>query len=207
MDNLNITNIIIEQPIIKASLSTLNGSNILISNVDNPNNSTSTIISCTTDSSISIENLDYSMSEASLMLLNNVTGRINKVSIEYVESISSIIQIDDSYNLELISISIENVSSQQESIISLKNSVSLDINSTSISNISQLAIWTINSEINTISNMSMKDCYQGIKLTDHSSLMLDSSSFANIGSSDVIYGGAVQTMDSNITIKNSTFDH
>ena len=35
---------------------------------------------------------------------------------------------------------------------------------------------------------------------------LDSSTFTNVGSLDVIYGGAIQTINSNVTIDNSIFD-
>ena len=38
-------------------------------------------------------------------------------------------------------------------------------------------------------------------------MKLNSSTFINVGSSDVIYGGAIQTINSNVTIDNSVFDH
>ena len=52
----------------------------------------------------------------------------------------------------------------------------------------------------------MKNWLQGIRITDQSSLALFSSTFHNVGSLDVKYGEAIQTVNSNITIKDSLFD-
>ena len=38
-------------------------------------------------------------------------------------------------------------------------------------------------------------------------MVINSSIFTNVGSSDVIYGGAIETVDSNVTIDNSVFDN
>ena len=95
LDSTVIENVTFTESVIKTSLSVLNGSEITVRNIENPSNSTSTFISCSTESTINIDGLNYTSSQASMMLLNNVTGAINKVDIMSVQGVPSMIQIDD----------------------------------------------------------------------------------------------------------------
>ena len=95
LDSTVIENVTFTESVIKTSLSVLNGSEITVRNIENPSNSTSTFISCSTESTINIDGLNYTLSQASMMLLNNVTGAINKVDIMSVQGVPSIMQIDD----------------------------------------------------------------------------------------------------------------
>ena len=95
LDSTVIENVTFTESVIKTSLSVLNGSEITVRNIENPSNSTSTFISCSTESTINIDGLNYTSSQASMMLLNNVTGAINKVDIMSVQGAPSMIQIDD----------------------------------------------------------------------------------------------------------------
>ena len=95
LDSTVIENVTFTESVIKTSLSVLNGSEITVRNIENPSNSTSTFISCSTESTINIDGLNYTLSQASMMLLNNVTGAINKVDIISVQGVPSIMQIDD----------------------------------------------------------------------------------------------------------------
>ena len=207
MNSVNITNITFTQSVIKISLSTLNVSDIIVANVDNPSNSRNSFLSCSIDSSIYIDGIDYSQSQASLMLLNNAIGKVNKLSITSADSISSLILIDESYELELNSLSIRNVSSQAESIINIKNSATFQINNATVSDIDKLIIRSSNSDISRADSLNFTNWHQGIRIIDHSHLSLNSSTFQNVGRQDVIYGGAIQTVDSNATIDNSMFEH
>ena len=95
LDSTVIENVTFTESVIKTSLSVLNGSEITVRNIENPSNSTSTFISCSTESTINIDGLNYTSSQASMMLLNNVTGAINKVDIISVQGAPSIMQIND----------------------------------------------------------------------------------------------------------------
>ena len=191
MTSVNITNITFTQSVIKTSLSTVNGSNIVATNVDNPNDSRNSFISCSTNSSVYIDVFNYSQSQASLILLNNATGKVDRLSIVSVDSISSLILIGDSYELELNSLSISNVSSQAESITNIKNSAALQINNATVSDIDQLVIRSSNSDLSRADSLNFTNWHQGIRIIDHSHLALYSSTFQNIGKQDVIYGGAI----------------
>ena len=206
MNSINVTNITLTQSVIKTSLSTLNGSDIIVSNIDNPSNSTNSLISCSTDSSIYIDGLSNSQSQASLILLNNVTGSIANINTISSTSISNMIQIDDSYGLELTSLSISNVSSHTESIILIKDSSAFTMQNISVSDISQLAVILSNTYMSRAYNISFRNCLQGIRLIENSMMDIDLSTFINVGSSEVIYGGAIQAINSNVTINNSEFD-
>ena len=155
LHTVNITNLTFTQSVIKSSLSTLNGSDIIITNVDNPTSSLNSFISCSTDSSIYIDSLDYTQSQAPLMLLFNVTGLIDKLSIMSVDSTSSMIEIDDSYGLRLTSLTIDNVTSQTESIMLFKESIGVSMDNITISNIPQLFIKASQSVISRLHDLSM----------------------------------------------------
>ena len=155
LHTVNITNLTFTQSVIKSSLSTLNGSDIIITNVDNPTSSLNSFISCSTDSIIYIDSLDYTQSQAPLMLLFNVTGLIDKLSIMSVDSTSSMIEIDDSYGLQLTSLTIDNVTSQAESIMLFKESIGVSMDNISISNIPQLFIKASQSVISKVHDLSM----------------------------------------------------
>ena len=147
LNNVNITNIIFSQPVIKASLSVLNGSSIMATDISNPSNSSFSFISCSTESSIFIDGLSYTSSQTSLMLLRNVTGMINNMNITNSDSISHMILIDDSYGLILDTIMISIISSQTESVILVKDSNDIELDSIVVSEISQLVIETVSTRI------------------------------------------------------------
>ena len=147
LNNVNITNIIFSQPVIKASLSVLNGSSIMVTDISNPNNSSFSFISCSTESSIFIDGLSYTSSQTSLMLLRNVTGMINNMNITNSDSISHMMLIDDSYGLILDTIMISNISSQTESVILVKDSNDIELDNIVVSETSQLVIETFNTRI------------------------------------------------------------
>ena len=205
IDYLNITNITFTEPVIKASLSTLNGSDIVVTNIDNPSSSTNFFISCSTTSIIQISGLSYTSSQASLMLLNNVIGTIDSVDITTVSTVSAMIQIDRSNDLDFGNITINNVDTRVDSIVSVTGSTGLQLNNMVISNITQLAIQIQNSVIDNADMLDFNNCYQGIKVLDNSIINISSSIFDKVGDPGVISGGAIQTSDSNITITNSNF--
>ena len=95
IDHVNIDNVSFTQSVIKLSLSSLNGSSIMVNNVSNPSNSQNSFISCQIDSSIDINNMSYSQADTSMLLLNNVTGQIQNVETMSTSSVSDMIQADD----------------------------------------------------------------------------------------------------------------
>ena len=205
MNDVNITNITFTEPVIKTSLSTLNGSDIVVANINNPSNSANFFISCSTTSIINISGLNYTSSQASLILLNNVKGVIDDLDITSVSSVRAMVQIDRSYDLSLTQLSIDDVNTRVNSIVSVTDSTGLKFNNILISNIAHLIFKIQNSIIDRAHSLDFNNCYQGIKVLDFSTIHINSSIFDNIGDSGVISGGVIQTSDSNITISNSNF--
>ena len=79
LEQVNIQNVNLTDPVIKASLSVVNGSSIIVNSVSNLGNSSSPFISCSIDSTINLNSLNYTKSEASMFLLTNVTGQIQNI--------------------------------------------------------------------------------------------------------------------------------
>ena len=205
MNDTNITNITFIEPVIKASLSTLNGSNIVVTNINNPSGSTNFFISCSINTIINISGLTYTSSQVSLMLLNNVIGTIDNLDITSISSMSVMIQIDRSFDLQLTRITIDDVDNQADSIISITDSTGLELGNILMSSISQLAIEIYNSIIDKAYSFNFNNCYQAIKILGASTININSSIFDKIGNSRVISGGAIQVSNSNITINDSRF--
>ena len=99
------------------------------------------------------------------------------------------------------------VSSQTDSILLIKDSMNVELNSIQISDIQQLVIQIKNSVISQAKFLNMINCDQGIRLVDQSSIIVNSSTFENVGSTDVVNGGAILSSDSNITVDQSNFTY
>ena len=205
MNHINIKNITFTVPVIKTSVSIFNGSNIDIVNIRNPSNSTSFFISCSIDSVIHISGLNYTSSQASLILLNNVMGTIDALDITNVSSTRPMIQIYSSFDIRLSWITINQIETKSSSIVSVTDSFRSELNNIAVSNISQLAIQIHNSVIDKAVLLDFRNCHQGLKLLEHSTIKVNSSMFDNVGDSNVISGGAIHSSDSNMTISNSRF--
>ena len=147
LDTNTIENLTFTEPVIKVILSSLNVTKMVLTSIKNPSNSSNTFISCTTDTTISFNDLTYLFNEASLLLLNNVSGIVENVNITSSSSISSMIQIYDSDQLELKSILMKNSSSKALSLLLIKDSSNVELINITITNINQLAVQIYNSII------------------------------------------------------------
>ena len=148
LDSNNIENLTFTEPVIKVALSSLNVIKMVFTNIKNPSDSSNSFISCTTDTSISINDLTSVSNEASLLLLNNATGNIENIKITSSSSISSMIQIYDSDQLELKSVLVNDSSSRALSLVLIKDSINIELVNITITNINQLAIQIYGSIIN-----------------------------------------------------------
>ena len=117
------------------------------------------------------------------------------------------ILIDDSNGLKLETFLIDSISSQAKSTILIKDSVNLELENITIMKISQLVIETSHSILSNIHMLQIQNWSQGIKAYSNSVLSISSSVFEHIGNSDIIHGGAIQLLNSNITINGSIFSH
>ena len=147
LDTNTIENLTFTEPVIKVALSSLNVSKMVFTDINNPSNSSNAFISCTTNTTISFNNLTSVSNQESLLLLNNATGVIENVNIAYSSSISSMIQIYDSDQVELKSIFMNSSSSEALSLLLIKDSTNVELLNVTITNINQLAIQVENSII------------------------------------------------------------
>ena len=97
------------------------------------------------------------------------------------------------------------ISTKADSILLFKDSWGIELEDIDISDISQLVIEIKNSVISQARSFNLINCDQGIKLIDHSNIIINSSAFENVGNTDVVNGGTILSSDSNITIEQSDF--
>ena len=107
----------------------------------------------------------------------------------------------------LTNFSMADVSSHTDSILLIKDSMDVELDGIQISDIQQLVIEIKSSVISQAKLLNMINCDQGIKLVDQSSIIVNSSTFENVGSTDVVNGGAILSSDSNITVDQSNFTY
>ena len=72
-------------------------------------------------------------------------------------------------------------------------------------NINQLAFKIQNSNNIVLNRVNISDSLQAISITENSNVIVHNSSFTNVGNESVVYGGAIESEDSNVSINTTMF--
>ena len=104
-------------------------------------------------------------------------------------------------------LTLNNVSTLLEYTMIVKYSTNIEISNLSIMNIGQLAFKIQNSSDIMLNHINISDSLQAISITENSNVVVHSSSFTNVGNQSVVYGGAIRSDDSNVSLNTTVFDH
>lgn len=74
-----------------------------------------------------------------------------------------------------------------------------------LANTGKIGLEILNSEITTIQQLEMMNCTNGMQIKGSTIEAISNSTFDQNGSPDKINGGAIHTIDSDLTIIGSTF--
>ena len=87
----------------------------------------------------------------------------------------------------------------------VKYSTNVEIRDLSFMNIDQLALKIQNSSNIVLNQINVSDSLQAISVSENSKVAISNSSFANVGNESIVYGGAIRSDDSNVSVKTTIF--
>ena len=99
------------------------------------------------------------------------------------------------------------MSTQLEYTMIVKYSTNVEISYLNFINIDQLALRIQNSSNIILNQVNVSDSLQAISITENSNLGVHNSSFTNVGNESVVYGGAIESEDSNVSINTTMFNN
>ena len=206
LNNSTLQNSISNSSIISVSYSTFSINNLVIFNITKTN-SESEVISVLFDSVVSINKLKYSNSNAGLLNFYLATIFLSDLEITSLALENHVIGMSNCKNVTIQNTQISSLSSTSIAVIhSLKSSFNL-IQNVSLSDIDTTGIILDNSNVTLISMLSLSNMNKGMVIEKNSIISsLNNSSFIRLGSSNILYGGALDVIDSILRIDNSNFE-
>ena len=104
-------------------------------------------------------------------------------------------------------LTLNSVSTQLEYTMIVKYSTNVEISNLRIMNIDQLAFKIQNSSDIVLTHINISDSLRAISITENSNVVVNNSSFTNVGNGSIVYGGAIRSDDSNVSLNTTVFDH
>ena len=89
----------------------------------------------------------------------------------------------------------------------VKYSTNVEISYLNFINIGQLPLRIQNSSDIVLNQVNVSDSLQAISITENSNVVVHNSSFTNVGNESVVYGGAIKSDDSNVSINTTMFNN
>ena len=102
---------------------------------------------------------------------------------------------------------LNSVSTRLEYAMIVKYSTNVEISNLSFMNIDQLAFKIQNSSDIVLNQVNISDSLQAISVSENSIVAISNSSFANVGNESVVYGGAIRSDDSNVSVNTTMFNN
>ena len=204
--NVTIQNCISYINIISISYSSLSATNLMLTNITK-STSSSQVISALFESSISMNSLKYTSSNTVLINVYSASLTISNIDISLLSIENYLISLSNWYNITIQNWSISSINSTSESIIySLTSSINL-LQNLSMSNINTAGLILDQSNATNILMLSLLSMDKGIIIKSNSIIFnMYNSTFAQLGSSNLLYGGAIDVTDSIINITNWDFE-
>ena len=209
--NFTISDSIIKSTSIQSNLIYLSSTSLTINNV-----AISNITRMNIDSFVIFALLESLITVTSVEYKNYSWGFLNAYSVQFsFKNFTMISGLLSNYLISLVSwtdVSISNSnirsleSSVSSTIYSSRSSIDL-IQNISLSNLNTVGFEILGSNITQISQLFISDTAKGMILKDSNILNISNSEFISWGSQNVLFGGAIDIIDSSVTIQNSTFSN
>lgn len=205
VSSVTISNLDLSEPVIKLGQSSISVDDTVIYNISNTDSIDHSFIEVLFESSIEISGLEYSFANTSLLLVSTAVGNIDDISVHDVKSTSSLIQYYDSEG-SLSNMVINSTVCESDIVINLLSSYNLELSNIAISGITH-TILNMFETYNVVADMlTFEDSHHGIDMSEDSSLVLSNSAFTSVGElTQVISGGSIKSINSNLTVTNTEF--
>ena len=204
--NLTIQNCVSYLNIISLSYSSLNVTNLTLLNITK-STSSSQVISALFESSIFINNLKYTNSSTALINLYSASLTLSNIEASSLSIDDYLISMSNWFNITIQNATISSISSTSDVIIySLISSINL-IQNVSLSNMNTTGLILDQSNTTTISVLNLLSMDKGVIVRSNSAILnLSNSTFVQLGSSNILYGGAIDVIGSILNITNWNFE-
>ena len=205
LTNVTIQNCLSYLNIISISYSSLSAANLTLTNITK-STSSSQVISVLFESSISMNNLKYTSSNTALINVYSASLTISNIKVSELVIDNYLATISHWYNITFQNSTISSLSSTSDAVINLLYSSVKLIQNVSMSNINTAGFILDQSNATTISMLSLLNISKGLIVRSYSAISnLLNSTFAQLGSSSTLYGGAIDVTDSILNIINWSF--
>ena len=209
--NFTIQDIVIMNWQTDANIMTLSSSNFVVNNLTLFNitslEAQSSVVTAQFQTVIAMDNVKYSNS--SCIFINSDSSQLNMTNIE-ITSIalsSNLMSFSGWTNVMLANLSIYSLNLTSASAIYLTLSSFDLIQNVSISDIKTTGLELISSNVTQISGLVLTNLNKGLKITSSIANLIVDSEISYWGNSSIVYGGAIDLIDSSSVIKHNTFNN
>ena len=199
----SIKNLKIDSDLVYLSATTLNLNNITFERISVASADTS-IIFGVLYSAVSANNVRYSNSSWRFINLDSSTLSIFKLTANSVSLDSYLMNFLSCYSISVADSNIYSINSASSSVIYSSNSQFDQIRNVTLLDLNTTGIDFSKSNVTQISRLLISRSPKGMKLKNTVISTFSSSQFVSWGSSNIVYGGAVDAIDSSIYLYNST---
>ena len=191
---------------ISISYSSLNAINLTLSNITKFI-SNKHFISALFESNILIDKLKYTNSSAVLINLYSTSLELSNIEASSLNINDYLISMSNWYNVSIQNTTISNLNSTSDAVIYFLSSSINSVQNVSLSNINTAGLILDQSKATTILMLNLLNMDRGIIIRTNSAILnLSNSTFAQLGSSNIFYGGAIDVTDSSLNITNWNFE-
>ena len=191
---------------------TFSGTNI--TGITAANNSEFAFITGSLDSKLDFNNIKFYENSVPLIefrdssdLENGIFNTISDIEVFDWWSPRYTIVLDDVGGIAISDIRLYNISTNADTIFFTRESEISSLDNLQANNISKNILGVKKTNIISANNVTITNWLQGITLTDESNIALNQSTFMNLGTLTELVGGALQIVDSNLTVSRSTFSN
>ena len=192
--------------IVSLSYSTFVSDNLILFNIFSKNSENS-ILGVLFASIVEISNIKYSSSNSTLLYTYQTQVSMDSVELSNMQLDGNLIYISKWTGVKLQNMSVTNITSIQSYILYFSDSSVDLISNTSITNTKKTGMLVSNTNITEVSTLTLKDVAHGVVVQSKSTISsLHNSSLTKVGSLDVSNGGALDIIDSAVSLSNSRFE-
>jgi hypothetical protein len=203
IENSTINDISMTESAIEGVSSTIEFSKMTINNITSSEQGSFIVISL--NSHFIAKNVEYNSGNWGLFDLRSSEIDVEDVQFDGVKEARFLFDVYDSEKATLDNITVSNSSSEETSLVKIRNSKNVSWSNISFSDIDQIAIYIEESFLTKMKNISVSDSQKAFLIKNSQIDMIRDSTFLNNGKRANYKGGAIEMMDSHISIVNSTF--
>ena len=188
---------------VRVTSSTLNMTNVNISEIMNPSNYD--LILVTIDSTLIMNSLMFHSSKSNLFNSKNAIIQIDGLTILNITSFTNFIKISSSQNVIISQYRTTNATTDINKQILITDSDDVSIVDFEVLKTPELIVEIINSNVTGLSGLRIQNWQEAVYLLNCNIENIQKSNFTNNGNSNQRLGGALYIKDSTAVIQNSTF--